>query len=205
MGRKTLMGGRERLRGFTELREKGFFPAQASRLRLECRSGCACRHVKRRFLSRRQSGLGVFPVLRQFFCGRCERRKFFLYERELATGSLHFFLSRVRRRRSRGPTGKRRRECRQFVREFGVGRMGSLKRRQPCFLRFVSGKGRPILKKRRRNLTHFGVRRLTFLGAAVEFAFEFRRPLVEIFDFGKQCNQVFKGLLCRVAEGRLLR
>ena len=141
VGRKTLTGGRERLRGFTELREKGFFPAQASRLRLERRGGCARQYVKRRFLSRRQSGLGVFPVLRQFCCGRCERRKFFLYERELATGSLHFFLSRVRRRRSRGPTGQCRRECRQFVREFGVGRMDSLKRRQPCFLRFVGGKG----------------------------------------------------------------
>ena len=44
-----------------------------------------------------------------------------------------------------------------------------------------------------------------FLGAAVEFAFEFRRSFVEIFDLGKQCNQVFKGLLCRVAESRLLR
>ena len=141
VGRKTLTGGRERLRGFAELREKGFFPAQASRLRLERCGGCACQHVKRRFLGRRQSGSGVFPVLRQFFCGRCERRKFFLYERELATGSLHFFLRHVRRRRCRGPAGKRCSECRQFIREFGVGRMGSLKRRQPCFLRFVGGKG----------------------------------------------------------------
>ena len=205
MGRKTLTGGDERFRSFAELREKGFVPAQASRLRLKRSDGRACRYVKRRFLSRSQGSLSVLPFLRQFICGRRERRKFFLYGRELAAGSLCFFLCRVRSRRSRDPTGKRRSECRQFVREFGVGGVFGLKRRQPRFLRFVGGKGRTIFKKIRRGLTHLGVRRLTFLGAAVEFVFEFRRPFVEIFDFGKQCNQVFKGLLCRVSEGCLLR